>query len=109
MECAGPSPQIFVVDWPATWSSLEEVLVAQRALEEATRRVALRGDSVRCLQSTFLPTERRWICVLEADNPAVVRLAVAMAQIPERHLRSGIDLRGSVRGPVVDMPNTTAS
>jgi hypothetical protein len=92
MSPAAPIRPIYLVDWTTNWSSIDEVRSAQRALEEAVRRVLRRGLEIRCLQSLYLEDERRWLCLLASDSPATVALIADLAQIPQRYIRSGLNL-----------------
>jgi hypothetical protein len=92
MTPVAPIRPIYLIDWTTTWVSVDEVQCAQHALEEAARRVTSRGLDIRCLDSVYLPDERRWLCLLVADSPAAVELVADLAQIPHRHIRPGVDM-----------------
>jgi|SRR6266496_2959864 len=89
--------QIFLIDLAAASASGDDARVVHQAFEEASKRMVARGADVRMLVSTFVPAEQRWICVFTADDEEVARRTADMAQIPERHVRAGLDLRPSLR------------
>lgn len=82
----------FLVDWVIPAVSLTDLHAAQHALEEANRRLAAEGEPVQCLHSTYVPTQRRWLCLFEAPTAEAVRRAHEIAQIPVRHVEEAVDL-----------------
>lgn len=92
MVTASEAAPIFVVDWTTVWSSSDEVTAAYRALAEASARMTARGVEVRCLHSVFVASEARWICLFAAPDESAAQMLAAMAQIPQRFIRVGVDL-----------------
>lgn len=84
--------QVFLVDWVLPTTSLADLHAAQHALEEASRRVAADGEPVQCLRSTYVPAQRRWLCLFAADSIDAVRRTHEIAQIPVRHIEEVVDL-----------------
>ena len=84
--------RFFLVDWVLPSMSMSDLRAAQRALEEASRRMASEGATVRCLRSTYLPGQQRWLCLFAADSAETVRKTHEMAQIPVRHIEEAVDL-----------------
>lgn len=85
---------LFVVDWVLSAASIADVRAAHHALEEASRRMAAEGESVRCVRSTYLPGQRRWLCMFTASSADVVRRTHEIAQIPASRIEEAIDLLG---------------
>jgi hypothetical protein len=88
----GTTP-MFLIDLAASSVSVDDAKAVHQALEEASKRMVARGADVRMLVSVFVPADQRWICVFTADDEEVARRTADMAQIPERHVRAGSDLR----------------
>ena len=84
--------RFFLVDWVLPTTSMSDVRAAQHALEEASRRMVSEGEPVRCLRSTYLPRQQRWICLFAADSAESVRKTHEMAQIPVRHVEEAVEL-----------------
>lgn len=83
---------LFLVDWILSATSMADVQAAHRALEEASRRLAADGECVRCLRSTYVPAQRRWLCVFAASSADAVRRTHEIAQIPASRIDEAIDL-----------------
>lgn len=84
--------QMFLIDLAASSASVDDAKVMHQALDEASKRMVARGADVRMLVSAYVPAEQRWICVFTADDEEVARRTADTAQIPERHVRAGVDL-----------------
>ncbi|MGH3519036.1 MAG: nickel-binding protein [Haloechinothrix sp.] len=84
--------KFFLVDWVLPAVSLEDLRAAQRALEEAGRRLTAEGEPVRCLRSTYVPAAHRWLCLFAAPNEDAVRKTHEIAQIPAARIQEAIDL-----------------
>nr|WP_296773441.1 hypothetical protein [Rhodococcus sp. (in: high G+C Gram-positive bacteria)] len=82
----------FVVDWAASWSSIEEVRAAHRAFDQASKRVAARGIAIQCLHSVFVTGDSRWICLFTAQDSNAAGLTANLAQIPQRFIREGVEV-----------------
>lgn len=82
----------FLVDWVLPAMSLSDLRAAQRALEEAGRRLTAEGEPVQCLQSTYVPAQRRWLCLFTAFSAEAVRRTHEIAQIPVSSVEEAIDL-----------------
>ena len=92
MESDRLAAQTFVIDWTTVWTSVDEVRDAHRALAEACRRMAARGNDVRCLHSVFVASEGRWISFFTAQDRTVADTTADMAQIPQRVISAGVDV-----------------
>jgi hypothetical protein len=84
--------QVFMVDWVLPTVSVDDLHAAQQALEEATRRLSADGEPIECLRSTYVPSQRRWLCLFAAGNADAVRKSHEIAQIPVHHVDEVIDL-----------------
>lgn len=84
--------RFFLVDSVLPAMSLSDLETAQRALEEAGRRMASEGEPVDCLRSTYLPRQRRWLCLFAADSADSVRKTHEIAQFPVHHVEEAVDL-----------------
>jgi hypothetical protein len=84
--------RFFLVDWVLPTASMHDVREAQHALEEASRRMVSEGEPVRCLRSTYLPRQQRWLCLFVADSAETVRKTHEIAQIPIRQVEEAVEL-----------------
>ena len=82
----------FIVDWVLPAAQLVDLPTAQRALDEAGRRLTADGHRVRCIHSTFVPAQRRWLCVFSADCEDTVRKTHAIAQLPVPRVEPAVHL-----------------
>lgn len=82
----------YIVDWVLPPTELVDLRTAQRALDEAGRRLRADGHRVRCLSSTFVPAQRRWLCVFSADSEDTVHKAHAIAQLPQPRVEPALEL-----------------
>jgi hypothetical protein len=73
---------IFIVERRLPELSLEHLVVVHRALAESSRRISMRGDSVRYLRSTFSLAGGRCVCMFEATSLDLVRRVNEVAQVP---------------------------
>jgi hypothetical protein len=81
-----------MIDLTSSLTSAGEANDLHQAFGEAGRRMVARGADVRVVVSTFIAAELRWICLFTADDVEVARRTADLAQIPERHVRTGTDL-----------------
>lgn len=72
----------YLVDRVLPPTQVVDLRTVQRALDEAGRRLTSNGHRVRCLYSTFVPAQRRWVCLFSADSEETVRKTHEIAQLP---------------------------
>lgn len=82
----------FMVDWVLPPTQLMDLQTAQRAIDEASRRLTEEGHRVRCLHSTYVPAQRRWVCVFSAASAEAIRKIHEIAQLPVPRVESALDL-----------------
>ncbi|MGH3449831.1 MAG: nickel-binding protein [Haloechinothrix sp.] len=82
----------FLVDWVLPAISLTDLRAAQHAVGEAGRRLTAEGEPVRCLQSIYVPSQQRWLCLFTAPSAGAVRRAHEIAQIPVSQIEEVVDL-----------------
>jgi hypothetical protein len=82
----------YIVDWVLPPTQLVDLRTVQRALDEAGRRLTADGHRVRCLYSTFVPTQHRWVCLFSADGVDTVRKTYEIAQLPVPRVEPALDL-----------------
>jgi hypothetical protein len=82
----------FIVDWTLSPAKLADLQAAQRAIDEAGRRLSAEGERVRCLHSTYVPTQRRWLCVFSAVSADAIRKTHEIAQLPVPRILEALDL-----------------
>ena len=80
----------FIVDWVLSPAQPVDLSTAQRAIDEAGRRLTEQGEQVRCLHSTYVPTQRRWVCVFVASSEDAVRKTHEIAQLPVPHIEAAL-------------------
>jgi hypothetical protein len=78
----GRKVTIFIVERRLPELSLDNLIVAHRALAESSRRISLGGDSVRYLRSTFTPAGGKCLCMFGALSLDLVRRVNEVAQVP---------------------------
>lgn len=89
----------FIVDWTLPPSPLVDLHAAHRAIDEAGRRLTAEGEQVRCVHSTYAPSQHRWLCVFAAESEGAVRKAHEIAQLPVPRIVEAIDLSLGDRQP----------
>lgn len=82
----------FMVDWVLPPTQVVDLQTAQRALDEASRRLTEEGHRVRCLHSTYVPAQRRWVCVFSATSADAVRKTHEIAQLPVPRIETALNL-----------------
>lgn len=81
-----------MVDWVLPPTQLMDLQTAQRAINEASRRLTEEGHRVRCLHSTYVPAQRRWVCVFSAASAEAIRKIHEIAQLPVPRVENALDL-----------------
>ncbi|MFF4763474.1 nickel-binding protein [Streptomyces sp. NPDC001292] len=84
--------RFFLVDRVLPTVGESDLQAAQRALDEAGRRLTADGEWVCCVHSTYVPSQRRWLCLFTASSAQVVRLAHEIAQIPVSRVDDAFEL-----------------
>lgn len=82
----------YIVDWILPPTQLVDLRTAQRAIETAGRRLTEDGHPVRCVHSTYVPAQRRWVCVFTAASAESVRKAHEIAQLPIPRIETALDV-----------------
>ncbi|MPY78854.1 MAG: DUF4242 domain-containing protein [Actinophytocola sp.] len=82
----------YMVDWVLPPTQLMDLRTAQRAIDEAGRRLTEEGHRVRCLHSTYVPAQRRWVCVFTASSAETIRKIHEIAQLPVPRVESALNL-----------------
>lgn len=82
----------FIIDWTLPATRLVDLPAAHRAVDEAARRLTAEGEQVRCLHSTFVPAQHRWVCLFSADSEEAVRKTYEIAQLPVPRIVEALDL-----------------
>lgn len=89
----------FIVDWTLPPAKLVDLRAAQRAIDEAGRRLTADGERVRCVHSTYVPAQRRWLCVFSAESEDAIRKTHEIAQLPVPRIVEALDLSEANRLP----------
>ncbi|GAA5125828.1 nickel-binding protein [Haloechinothrix salitolerans] len=84
--------EYFMVDWVLPPTQLVDLQTAQHAIDAASRRLTEEGHRVRCLHSTYVPAQRRWVCVFMATSAEAIRKIHEIAQLPVPRVESALDL-----------------
>lgn len=97
---------IFIVERRLPELSLAHLVVAHRALAESSRRISMRGDTVRYLRSTFTPVGGRCVCMFEATSLDLVRRVNEVAQVPFHRIDEAVHFEdpGAPHQPPEDTP-----
>ncbi len=83
---------VYMVDRDLPGITLEQLVAAQRAAMETSKRFTAAGKPVRYLRSTFVPEEARCMCLFEAMDPATVQEVNEAAGIPFSRIVLALDL-----------------
>ena len=83
---------VYLVDRDLPGFTLEQLVAAQRAAMETSKRFTAAGKPVRYLRSTFVPEEARCMCLFEAMDPATVREVNEAAGLPFSRIVLALDL-----------------
>ncbi len=83
---------VYMVDRDLPGITLEQLVAAQRAAIETSKRYTAAGKPVRYLRSTFVPEEARCMCLFEAMDPATVQEVNEAAGIPFSRIVLALDL-----------------
>jgi hypothetical protein len=83
---------VYLVDRDLPGITLEQLVAAQQAVNETSKRYTAAGKPVRYLRSTFVPEEARCVCLFEAMDPATVQEVNAAAGIPFSRIVLALDL-----------------
>ncbi|HXH06963.1 MAG TPA: DUF4242 domain-containing protein [Vicinamibacterales bacterium] len=83
---------VYLVDRHLPGTSMEELLAAQRAAIETSRRFTREGRSVRYIRSTFIPGEGRCMCLFDAPTADRVREVNEAAGLPFTRIVEAADL-----------------
>lgn len=89
----------YLVDWTLPPAKLADLRAAHRAIDEAGRRLTADGEPVRCLHSTYVPAQRRWLCIFSAVSDDAIRKAHEIAQLPVPRVVEAVDLAQWERQP----------
>jgi Protein of unknown function (DUF4242) len=100
-----PAPTTFLVEhyWPGITRDRFEA-AAQRVRETAGA-LALTGVRIRFLHSTLVPDDEAAFCVFDAESPAVVEEAYALAGIPYERVLDALEIAVNRNAP----PGTSAA
>jgi hypothetical protein len=82
----------FIIDWTLPPTRLVDLNAAHRAIDEAARRLTAEGEQVRCMHSTYIPGQHRWVCLFAAENEGAIRRAYEIAQLPTPRVVEALDL-----------------
>jgi hypothetical protein len=74
--------ELYLVEHHLPRITRTELALLQAALSSACVRLTARGDSVRYLGSTFLPTSERLLSLFEASSADAVRSVTVSSQAP---------------------------
>ena len=83
---------IYMVDRVCPESTLDQVISTQRALIEMALRFTARGEHIRYLRSTYIPSESRCLCLFEATNSQTVEELHEVAKAPFTRVIEAVDL-----------------
>ena len=105
---AGDPMTTFLVERALPGLTTADVRVAQRALVQACRRLAVQGQAATYIRSTFVPGRSRCLCLFEATDSDTVRRVNETAQFPFTRIEEAIELTAS-DDPAGDDPSAKES
>ena len=71
---------------------MDQLISAQRAMIEMSQRFTARGERVRYLRSTYIPSESRWLSLFEASNSQTVEEVNEVANVPFIRVVEAVEL-----------------
>ncbi|MFQ6026563.1 MAG: nickel-binding protein [Dehalococcoidia bacterium] len=83
---------LYMVDRVCPGATLDQLRRAQRAVIEMSNRFIARGEQVRYLRSTYLPSESRCLCFFEAPDSLTVEEVNEVAKIPFIRVVEAVEL-----------------
>ena len=81
----------YIVDRELPGITNEQLAEAQKKVVETCQQFSSQGKPARLLRSTFLPSEFRCMCMLEAPSAAVAREVNEVAQVPFKTITEAVD------------------
>ncbi len=83
---------VYMVDRVCPGATIDQLLGAQRAVIEMSRRFAARGEHIRYLRSTYIPSESRCLCLFEALDARTVEEVNEVAKVPFIRVIEAVEL-----------------
>ena len=71
-----------MVDRVCPGATIEQLIGTQRAVIEMCLRFSARGEQIRYLRSTYIPSESRCLCLFESIDPLIVEEVNEVAKVP---------------------------
>ncbi len=83
---------VYMVDRVCPGATKEQLISAQRAVIEMSQRFTARGEHIRYLRSTYIPSESRCLCFFEALDSQTVEELNEVAKVPFIRVIEAVDL-----------------
>jgi len=83
---------IYMVDRVCPETTIDHLISTQRALIEMCQRFTARGEHIRYLRSTYIPSESRCLCLFEAPDSQTVEELNEVAKVPFLRVIEAVDL-----------------
>lgn len=83
---------IYMVDRVCPEATIDQLISTQRALIEMSQRFTARGEHIRYLRSTYIPSESRYMCLFEAPDSQTVEELNEVAKAPFLRVIEAVDL-----------------
>ena len=83
---------LYLVERKQAEISIEQLITAQRAALEMSRRFTAAGKPARYIRTTLVPSEARCLTLFEATNAKVVQEVNEAAQIPFDRIVEALEL-----------------
>lgn len=96
-----PDLTTFMATCRVTAMTTEDARAVHAALASTSERMNADGESVRYLQSCYLPSTHTWFGVFAAEDPQVVHRIARIAQLSAIEVHGAVEflVHGSVRNP----------
>ena len=83
---------IYMVDRVCHEATMDQLITLQRAMIEMSRRFTARGEHIRYLRSTYIPSESRCLCFFEALDSQTVEELNEVAKVSFIRVIEAVDL-----------------
>ena len=81
-----------MVDRVCPEATIDQLKSTQRVLIEMSQRFTARGEHIRYLRSTYIPSESRCMCLFEASDSRTVEELNEVAKAPFLRVTEAVDL-----------------
>ncbi len=93
---------VYMVDRVCPGATIDQIIGTQRAVIEMSQRFTARGEHIRYLRSTYIPSECRCLTLFEAPNSQTVEELNEVAGVPFIRVIEAVELTTEQWQPQID-------